>query len=162
MPLPTELRNPMKGLINIQNEDNECFRWSLVRYLNPVNKNPVKILNVDKEFAKQLNFKGVKFPVHKNGNHGKIEKQNIPINIFDYEDGTPYHIYNSKQTSEKHTDLLLLLNFKNFHYVSKDFNRFMNNKIQYHSTKHFCQYCLQWFSTSRVLESYVKKLSSKN
>ena len=69
----------MKGLINIQNEDNECFRWCLVRYLNPVNKNPVKILNVDKEFAKQLNFKGVKFPVHKNGKHGKIEKQIFPL-----------------------------------------------------------------------------------
>ena len=34
--LPKKLRNPMKGLINIQNEDNECFRWCLVRYLNPV------------------------------------------------------------------------------------------------------------------------------
>ena len=39
-PMPNELRNPMKGLINIQNEDNECFRWFLVQYLNPVNKNP--------------------------------------------------------------------------------------------------------------------------
>ena len=34
--LPKELRNPMKGLINIQNEDNECFRWCLIRYLNSV------------------------------------------------------------------------------------------------------------------------------
>ena len=39
-PFPTELRNPMK--------DNECFRWCLVRYLNPVNKNPAKIRNVNK------------------------------------------------------------------------------------------------------------------
>ena len=35
-----ELGDPMKGLINIQNEDNECFRWFLVQYLNPANKNP--------------------------------------------------------------------------------------------------------------------------
>ena len=25
--LPTELRNPKKGLINIKNKDDECFRW---------------------------------------------------------------------------------------------------------------------------------------
>ena len=25
-PLPKELRNPMKGLTNIQNKNNECFR----------------------------------------------------------------------------------------------------------------------------------------
>ena len=42
----------MKGLINIQNEDNECFRWCLVRYLNHVNENPAIIRNIDKEFAK--------------------------------------------------------------------------------------------------------------
>ena len=41
-PLPKELINPMKGWSNIQNEDNECFRWCLVRYLNPVNKNLAK------------------------------------------------------------------------------------------------------------------------
>ena len=41
--LPKELGNSMKILINIQNKDNECFKWCLVRYLNPVNKNPAKI-----------------------------------------------------------------------------------------------------------------------
>ena len=56
----------MRGLINIQNVDNECFRWCLVRYLNPVTKNPAKIRNVDRRFAKQFNFKGgLKFLVHK-------------------------------------------------------------------------------------------------
>ena len=37
--LPNELRNPMRGVMNILNKDDECFRWCLVRYLNPVNKN---------------------------------------------------------------------------------------------------------------------------
>ena len=32
--LTKELDHPKKGLINIQNiDDNECFKWSLVRYL---------------------------------------------------------------------------------------------------------------------------------
>ena len=56
----------MRGLINIQNVDNECFRWCLVRYLNPVTKNLAKIRNFDRTFAKQFNFKGsLKFLVHK-------------------------------------------------------------------------------------------------
>ena len=46
------IKNSMKGLINIQNKDNECFRWFLVRYLTAGNKNPAKTKNVDKEFAK--------------------------------------------------------------------------------------------------------------
>ena len=64
----------MKGLINIQNKDNECFRWYLVRYLNCVNKNPAEIRYVDRKFAKQLSFEGVKFSVDKK-DYEKIEKQ---------------------------------------------------------------------------------------
>ena len=55
----------MKRLIKIQNEDNECFRCCLVRFLNPVNKIPSKIRNLDTKFVIQLDFKGVKFPDHK-------------------------------------------------------------------------------------------------
>ena len=31
--LPTDLRNTKNGLINIKNEDNECFRWCHIRHL---------------------------------------------------------------------------------------------------------------------------------
>ena len=42
--LPKELDNPRKGLINIQNIDNnECFKWCLVRYLNPADIDPARI-----------------------------------------------------------------------------------------------------------------------
>ena len=41
----------MKELINIQNEDKECFRLCSIRYLNPLNKNPQKIRNFDRQFA---------------------------------------------------------------------------------------------------------------
>ena len=40
--LPTELKNPKKGLINIKNKDDECFRWCHIRHLNPQEKNPQK------------------------------------------------------------------------------------------------------------------------
>ena len=33
-----ELKHPMKGLINIQNDDNKCFLWCHVRHLNLVEK----------------------------------------------------------------------------------------------------------------------------
>ena len=42
--LPKELDHPRKGLINIQNiDDNECFIWSIVRYLNPANNHSARI-----------------------------------------------------------------------------------------------------------------------
>ena len=35
--LPTELRNSKKGLINMRNEDEECFRWCQIRHFKPTN-----------------------------------------------------------------------------------------------------------------------------
>ena len=32
--LPTELKHPRKGLINIQNNDQKCFLWCHVRHIN--------------------------------------------------------------------------------------------------------------------------------
>ena len=92
-PLPKELRNPMKGLTNIQNKNNECFRQQLLRYFNPGNQNPVRTRSVDRGSAKQLSFKIVKYPTHKK-DYAKIEKQNnICMNVFGYKDKTPYYIF---------------------------------------------------------------------
>ena len=53
-----ELDHSRKGLINIQDtDDNEFFKWCLVRYLNPADHHPAKITKADKNFAKRLDFK---------------------------------------------------------------------------------------------------------
>ena len=38
----------------------------------------------------------------------------------------------------------------------QNFNRFMTNKTKHHSKKHFCWYCLQCFSSSKLLEWHVR------
>ena len=59
--LPKKLRNPMKGLINIQNEDNKCFRGCLFKHLNSVNKNiSYLIKNQQKKNLKVWNFVFIK------------------------------------------------------------------------------------------------------
>ena len=50
--LPTELKHPNKGLINLQNKDNCCFAWCHVRHLNPQEKNPQRIKKSDNAFIK--------------------------------------------------------------------------------------------------------------
>ena len=79
--LPKELDHPRKGLINIQNNiGNECFKWWLVRYLNPAYCNSARITKADKDFAKRLDFKGIKFPVKLRDIH-KIEKKKILLGL---------------------------------------------------------------------------------
>ena len=43
--LPKEFNHLRKGLINIQNfNDNECSNWCLLKYLNPTDHQPTKII----------------------------------------------------------------------------------------------------------------------
>jgi len=87
--LPQELQNSAKGLINIKNKDNECFRWCHIRHLNPQDKDPQRIKKTDKQQIEKLDYSGIEFPVNVK-QYNKIEKQNnININVFGYEEKQP-------------------------------------------------------------------------
>ena len=105
--MPPEIKKS-KGLINIKNEDNECFRWCHIRHLNPQNKNPQRITKTDKNFIKQLDYSNIEFPVTVK-QINKIEKQNnIRINLFGYEEKQKFPIYISQEKFQDHMELLLI------------------------------------------------------
>ena len=153
--LPIELRNSMKGLINIKNNDNECFRWCHIRFLNPQDSHSELIKRSDKHYLEKLDYSGIEFPIKIN-QYNKIEKQNeININVFGYENKQPYPIYVSKEKYKNQMELLLITEKENKHYVLiKDFNRFMYNKTKHEHRKHFCMHCLQCFSSESVFNNH--------
>ena len=161
--LPMDLRNTKKGLINIKNEDNECFRWCHIRHLNPQEKNPQRIKKEDKKMINELNYDGINFPLSQK-HYNKVEKQNsIRINGFGYEDGQPFPINISKETFEDQMNLLLITKDENKHYVLiKDFNAFMYNQSKHKERKHFCMYYLQCFSSERILANHVNNCLTIN
>ena len=73
--LPDGLKNPMKGLVNIKNNDNKCFLWCHIRHFSLVSKHPEIMTKEDKNMINDLNYKGIKFPVSNKG-YCKIERQN--------------------------------------------------------------------------------------
>ena len=163
--LPTELRNPKKGffLINIKNKDSECFRWCHIRHLNPQEKDPQRIKKEDKKMINEMNYEGIEFPVSQK-HYNKVEKQNsIRIKVFGYEDGQPFPINISKEAFEDQMNLLLITKDEKKHYVLiKDFNAFMYNQSKHKERKHFCMYCLQCFSSERILANLVNNCLTIN
>ena len=159
--LPQELKN--RGLINLQNEDNECFRWCHIRYLNPQEKDPQRIKRTDKTFICQLDYSSIEFPVTVK-QINKIEKQNnICINLFGFEEKQIVPIYISKEKYQDHMELLLITEGENKHYILiKDFNRLMFRQTKHEHRKHFCMYCLQCFSREDVLTEHKNNCISIN
>ena len=161
--LPTELRNPKKGLINIKNKDDECFRWCHIRHLNPQIEHPERIKKGDKQMINELNYDGIAFPVTQK-QYNKIEMQNgIRINVFGYENGQPFPIHISKEAFKDQMNLLLITKDEKKHYVLiKDFNSFMYNQTKHKNKKRFCMYCLQCFSSERILANHINNCLTIN
>ena len=161
--LPQELRNSAKGLINMKNKDNECFRWCHIRHLNPQDKDPQRIKKTDKQYIEKLDYSSIEFPVTVK-QINKIEKQNnICINLFGYEEKQKFPIYISKEKYQDHMELLLITEGENKHYVLiKDFNKFMFNQTKHEHRKYFCMYCLQCFSREDVLTEHKNNCISIN
>jgi len=68
-----------KVVINIQNEDNRCFEWSVLSSLYPAESNPHRVNNYSK-YQNALNFDGIDFPVQVK-QIPKFETQNPDISV---------------------------------------------------------------------------------
>ena len=183
IPLPKGIENK-KGLINLKNKDNECFRWCHIRHLNPQDKDPQRIKKTDKQYIDQLDYSGISFPVTINQIPTIEEQNNIRISLFAYEEGVDmfgkeekniFPLYISKKVCEDqredqregqrgdHMELLLITGDQSNHYVLiKDFNKFMHRQTKANDRKHFCMYCLQCFSSEDVLTRHTPNCISIN
>ena len=75
----------------------------------------------------------------------------------------PFPIHISKETFEDQMNLLLITKDEKKHYVLiKDFNALMYNQSKRKERKHFCMYCLQCFSSERILANHVNNCLTVN
>ena len=128
--LPLQLKKPMKGLINLKNKDNECFKWCHIRFINPQNKHCHRIKEKDKEIGKTLDYSGINIPMKARDYEIIEERFNINVNVFAYENKF-FPLYVSKKLNEQVLNVLLISNEENSRYVLiKDFNRLMYSPIK--------------------------------
>ena len=61
IPLPEYLAKK-QALINLKNNDDQCFKWAVTRAVNPVEKNAERIDKKLRAKADTLNWDGITFP----------------------------------------------------------------------------------------------------
>ena len=116
IPLPNFIMR--KAIINMENEDNKCFLWSILRYLHPQEKHSSRINDL-KKYENDLNFKQINFPV-KVKDITKFENQNpdLPgINVFSVNDNNKvYPLRINQKDCQKSLDLFLHSDGEKQHY----------------------------------------------
>ncbi len=154
-----------KAVVNMENDDDQCFKWAVTRALNPKDKNPKRITKELRKQAEELNWDGITFPT-KVKDIPIWEKNNDKlVNVFGYDEDKK--IYSIK-LCDNHTSIVLsneetqdkkfinlFLHDDNHYCVVKNIGRLISSQISNHQhKKHFCLNCMNGFSTSKILAAH--------
>ncbi|CAH1099545.1 unnamed protein product [Psylliodes chrysocephalus] len=162
--LPISINNK-NAVINIENQDNACFAWSINAAIFPAEgdpKNPSSYPHYDT----LLDFQGIDFPVKLKDIKKFENMNNISVNVFGiepyykdckniYEIVGPLHFTSQRQST--HVNLLLVSDTDgNNHYcLITDLSRLVRSQKTKHTEKiHICDGCLQSFTTINKLKAH--------
>jgi hypothetical protein len=171
IPLPKKISDT-KSCVNVQNADNECFKYAmLTKFLSndPNSNKPSKKYN---NFNHKYNFNGISFPTPlKDIDIFQKNNLGVSVNVFGIDDSkNVYPLRVVSRESRDHTDLLLLKDGDSMHYVFiKCFSRLIAGQLR-NKNKHVltvCKRCLNYSTKglkqggSKWLEDHLRVCGQK-
>ena len=158
--LPPELKNK-KAIVNMKNKDNnKCLLWSVLRGLNPKDRDAERIDKDLKSKENTLNMEGIEYPVSLK-DIKRFEKQNpeISVSVLGYsKDEKIYPLRISKKENKRKNNIVLLLikdGDKSHYCLVKNLSALLSSQVNKHKSKlYFCLNCLNGFDTMEKLEKH--------
>jgi len=164
IPLPKELTDK-KAIINIKNNDNKCFMWSVLAALYPVEKNAERITNYTK-YENLFDWSCVSFPTTIDDIDIFEEKHSdLSINVYEYTDYNKEKkvipIRLTKKLEAKHINLLLIKDEENenSHYtLIKNYSRLFSSQLtNHHGAIYPCFFCNHACQSKEIQQRHMKK-----
>jgi len=156
IPTPTIILNK-KAVVNIENNDELCFIWSVIAHLHPAKKDPNRLYHY-KKFENELNVEGLTFPLAV-ADVAKFEKlnSNLRINVLAYEEKDFIPLYVSKYHDRPiHINLLLLSDGSKHHYtLVRCMSRLIAGRTKHDGKSFVCDHCLHPFTVKAAFERHV-------
>ena len=161
-PLSYEL-DIKKAIINVQNNDDECFKWAITSAEFQRKKNGHRLDAEMRRNAALLNWEGIDFPTNLQ-QISRFEKQNpYSINVYGWRGKSVYSLRISKHDNEQCINLLLLEEKGKQHYCwIKSMSRLSASQYNSHKGKRFvCKYCCNSFQSEKTLKEHVEYCSKQ-
>jgi len=164
LPLPAKLANK-NAIINVQNKDNECLKWTIRAALFPPKDGKNRQRPSKYPVNDGINYQGIDFPTPVKQIE-KLEAQNpkLAINVFGWEnDCVIVHRIGQKQADVPRINLMLIESGKIQHYCYvKRESALLFDQSKNRNAKHFCMMCLTGFSRADLLENHKKYCKGVN
>jgi hypothetical protein len=156
IPLPKTLANK-NAIINLKNEDNKCFLWSILSALHPTDKNPQRVTKCkqwEHEFDEALN--GIELPVKLTDVSKFAKRANMSISVFWFDNGRIAPLKITKEEKDKYIDLLYLTKKGKSHYCwIQNIGKLLWSQVTKYKEKIFpCEMCLNKFNSEEKLNDH--------
>ncbi|XP_050066504.1 uncharacterized protein LOC126555646 [Aphis gossypii] len=160
---PDKIANK-KSTVNVKNEDNKCFLWSILAHLYPPGNNPQRVYQYEK-YKNIFNEVKIEYPmaVYKipgfvdNVNKKNLIEGGLSINVYHHDEFYKINpLTVTKNEKRVHIDLLLLKNEDNTHYIliKKLWSLIRNQITKDHKKRYLCRMCLNSFQTELKLSNH--------
>ena len=168
IPTPDSLINK-HAIVNVNNNDNECFKWAVLSALYQATSNGDRI-NVYIPHVEKVNWNGIRFPVQLNQIR-QFERNNLccTVNVYKYVDTDivkkkPFQVipvYITRHEARlKHIDLLLLTNEVTSHFVwIKSMSRLISSRIKKNNRTFVCPHCIHPFKSEEYFVNHFPDCS---
>ena len=162
---PEEIDNKRNGLVNIKNEDNECFKWCMKFHQSENQLDKASRLTALKKIDDKYNYENINYPVGMEDiNTFECNNSVVKINVFMY-DNNKKEIQLLRRSNSKGTDLinLLLINDdtnEHYTYIKNMSNLFKANKNR--GGKVFCEKCFVAYTEKQMKTHKCDIVSSED
>ena len=147
-----------KAVINMENDDDQCFKWAVTRALNPTDRdserNPNRITKILKTQAEKYNWDDIEFPTKLKDIHKFEKNNNININVFSFDDETK-KVYTLRLSKSDHKGTINLFLYDEHYGVVKNLSRLVSSQVSKRDNI-ICVRCLNHFRTSKSLEKHLE------
>ena len=146
-----------KATINMKCSDEESFKWSVTRALNPTTKSSERITKVLIQQSKNYNWDSIDFPTPLEQVKTFEKNNNVLVNVFGFDDDRDC-VTSLKLSKGVHEGRVLLLFVNNRYTVVKSMSRLFYRQAtrgRRKGKRFYCNNCLQPFTSDERLNEHV-------
>ena len=145
-----------KSIVNIQNNDNYCFLWSILAHKDKIDNHRERVSHYENHFH-ELNQGDIQFPMKIKDIPTFERLNNLNINVFQISanDKTLSPKYVNENYYDEQIDLLL---YENHYCLIPNLHIFCRNNEHY---THLCRRCLNTFGDQTKLEKHMLRCTEQ-